>query len=293
MRRTKAVVRYNFLGFLKNPRVILVFLLSIVLCFLLSERAIRVSEYYDTSMQAAEPLIWTFGDPTAILLASLLLILMFSDVPKTGAVMPYYLTRMKRKEWMAAQFLYISLSTALYVCIIQLVTGILCMRYTFPGNLWSETAARLAYSKLGGSLGVPASVKAMESITPYGCMIQTGILMLLYSWTLCFLMLAVNLRFGKTKGVFAGVFYSLYGFLLEPEVIAKIMGLEQQERYKVNVLVGWISPLNHGAYPGHSFGYDDLPTISQSAGVFLVVLAVLYWWAYRSLRGYNFTFTGY
>ena len=87
--KIKAVIRFNFLGFFKNTRIILTFLLAVVLCFLLSERVIRVAEHYETSMQAAEPFIWTFGDGTNVLLASLLLILMFSDVPKAGPVTPF------------------------------------------------------------------------------------------------------------------------------------------------------------------------------------------------------------
>lgn len=173
------------------------------------------------------------------------------------------------------------------------VTVILCQKYTYPGNVWSETAVRIAYSGLGDSLGIPASVKAMESITPYGCMLQTVCLMLLYSWTLCFLMLAVNIRFGRSRGMFAGIFYSLYGFLLEPETIAGILGLEKQQRYKVNILAGWISPLNHATYPGHTFGYDDLPSVFQSGALFLAFLVLLFLLAGRALKSYNFTFMGY
>ena len=66
-------------------------------------------------------------------------------------------------------------------------------------------------------------------------------------------------------------FYSLYGFLLEPETIAGILGLEKQQRYKVNILAGWISPLNHATYPGHTFGYDDLPSVFQSGALFLAL----------------------
>lgn len=117
--------------------------------------------------------------------------------------------------------------------------------------------------------------------------------MLLYSWTLCFLMLAVNIRFGRSRGMFAGIFYSLYGFLLEPETIAGILGLEKQQRYKVNILAGWISPLNHATYPGHTFGYDNLPSVFQSGALFLAFLVLLFLLAGRALKSYNFTFMGY
>ena len=58
------------------------------------------------------------------------------------------------------------------------------------------------------------------------------------------------------------------------------------------MLTGWISPLNHASYPGHSFGYDKLPTIFQSSVLFLVLLAVLGLLSCRALKRYNFTFIG-
>ena len=56
-----------------------------------------VIEAYHTPVQAVEPFLWTFGDSTAILLSSLLLLLLFSDLPGLTPVSPYYLIRMTRK----------------------------------------------------------------------------------------------------------------------------------------------------------------------------------------------------
>lgn len=251
-----------------------------------------MADYYESTMQAAEPFIWTFGDATAILLVSLLLIFLFSDLPKLGPFTPFYLMRMTKKKWLAAQFFYIAVCTMLYVGFILAVTAILCMKYTFVGNIWSETAALLGYSNMGGSIQVPSTVKVMESISPYGCMLQAGILMLGYSLTLGFLILLGNLLLGKKYGMLLAVGYSLYGFLLNPEVLGKILGLEKYEMYRIRSIVGWISPLNHAVYGLHDFGYDNLPSIGQSLGVFGILLLVVCALSYRILRTYNFTFLG-
>lgn len=287
-----AAVRYNFLGFFKSSRTVITFLFSVILCFLLSEKVIQVAEYYQTTMQAAEPFIWTFGDATAILLVSLLLIFLFSDLPKLGPFTPFYLMRMKKKKWLAAQFVYIVLCTVLYVGFILTVTILLCMKYSFVGNLWSETAAILGYSKMGGELQVPSTVKVMESISPYGCMLQAGGLILGYTLTLGFLILLGNLLLGRKYGMLFGLGYSLYGFLLDPDVLGKLLGLEKYEMYRVRSIVGWISPLNQAVYGMHDFGYDNLPSIGQSMAVFALILAVICILAYRCLRTYNFTFLG-
>lgn len=292
MKQIWAAVRYNFLGFFRNPRTIITFLISVVVCFFLSGKVIQVAEYYDSTMQVAEPFIWTFGDSLSILMVSLLLIFLLSDLPKLNAFTPFYLLRMNKRKWLAAQFLYIVLVTVIYVGVVLLATVFLCMKYSFPGNVWSETAAILGYSQMGGKLQVPSTVKVMESISPYGCMLQAAILMLGYGMTLGFLILLGNLLLGKKYGMLLGIGYSFYGFLLDPNVLGKLLGLEKHEMYRVRSIVGWISPLNQAVYGLHDFGYDHLPSVAQSMGIFLLLLGIICRCSYRALKKYNFTFLG-
>lgn len=282
------MVRFNFLGFFRNPRVILTFLLGFVVSFLLSEKVVAVTGEYQSVMQAAEPFIWTFGDVTSMLLMSVLLLLLFTDLPKLTPASPYYLVRMTRRKWLAGQFVYIVICTGIYVLFILLSTTLLCIRYTFPGNLWSETAAMLGYSGMGERLQVPVTIKVMESITPYGCMAQVALLMLGYALTLGFLILVGNLLGGRKAGFLSGLLYSLYGFLLNPQVLGKLLGMEEYEMYKIRVFVGWVSPVNHSVYGMHNFGYDLLPTVGQSLLVFGVLLFLLWMLAEKLLRTYNF-----
>lgn len=282
------MVRFNFLGFFRNPRVILTFLLGFVVSFLLSEKVVAVTRESQSVMQAAEPFIWTFGDVTSMLLMSVLLLLLFTDLPKLTPASPYYLVRMTRRKWLAGQFVYIVICTGIYVLFILLSTTLLCIRYTFPGNLWSETAAMLGYSGMGERLQVPVTIKVMESITPYGCMAQVALLMLGYALTLGFLILVGNLLGGRKAGFLSGLLYSLYGFLLNPQVLGKLLGMEEYEMYKIRVFVGWVSPMNHSVYGMHNFGYDLLPTVGQSLLVFGVVLFLLWMLAEKLLRTYNF-----
>ena len=108
-----------------------------------------------------------------------------------------------------------------------LFTAVLCMKKSYPGNLWSETAAMLGYSELGKNLQVPSTVRVMESISPYGCMLQVFFLLFCYSLTLSFVILVGNLYKGKTKGMIFGLLYSVFGFLLDPKVLAAILHKEK------------------------------------------------------------------
>ncbi|MCI8683630.1 MAG: hypothetical protein HFH50_11750 [Lachnospiraceae bacterium] len=293
VKQVAAAVRWNFLGFFKNPRVIITFLFSFILCFFLSDRAMMVADYYESPMQALEPFIWTFGDATAILLCSLLLILLFLDLPKLSPFTPYMLLRMRKSRWLFAQLFYIFLVTALYMLYVILVTSLLCMQKTYPGNIWSKTAALLAYSQMGKKLSIPSTVKVMESTTPFSCSMQIMALLVCYALTLSFLMLYFQMKLGKKAAIFAGLSYSLFGFLLNPEILAKILRKEEYEMFLVRRITGWISPLNHATYGMHDFGYDVLPSIGQSCMIFLVILACLSGLSFYTLKKYNFSsFTG-
>lgn len=293
MKQVFGIVRYNFFGFFRNPKVIFTFLLEFVLSFLLTGRIMIVMETYDTQVQAIEPFLWIFGDGTAVLLSSLLLLLLFSDLPKMTPVTPYQLIRTTKKKWLFGQFVYVTLVAILYTVLMLLFTSVLCMQNSYPGNLWSETAAMLSYSSLGKNLQVPSTVRVMESISPYGCMLQVFLLLFCYSLTLSFVILVGNLYKGKTKGMIFGLFYSVYGFLLDPKVLAVIFHKEDYEMYQMNVLVSWISPLNQAVYGKHNFGYDALfPTIWQSCLFFLFFLVLLAFLALFKMRKYQFEFLG-
>ena len=270
MKQVLGIVHYNFFGYFRNPKVIFTFLLEFVLSFLLTGRIMVVMENYDTPVQAVEPFLWTFGDGTAVLLSSLLLLLLFSDLPKMTPVTPYQLIRTTKKKWLLGQFIYIILVTALYTVLMLLFTSV-----------------------LGKNLQVPSTVRVMESISPYGCMLQVFLLLFCYSLTLGFVILVGNLYKGKTKGMVFGLLYSVFGFLLEPSVVAAILHKEKYEMYQVNVLICWISPLNQAVYGKHNFGYDLLlPTIWQSCMFFAGILFVLMVLALRRMKKYPFEFLG-
>lgn len=293
VKQVAAAIRWNFLGFFKNPRVVVTFLFSFILCFFLSGKAMMVADYYDSPIQALEPFIWTFGDATSILLCSLLLILLFLDLPKLSPFTPYMLLRMKKWRWLLAQFFYIFLATVLYMLYVVLVTSLLCMQKTYAGNIWSKTAALLAYSTMGKDLSIPSTVKVMESTSPLSCSFQIMALLVCYALTLTFLMLWFQMKLGKKAAIGAGLCYSLYGFLLNPDVLAKILHKEEYEMFLVRRISGWISPLNHATYGMHDFGYDVLPSIGQSIMVFLGILLLLAGLAFHTLKKYNFSsFTG-
>ena len=292
LRQTIAVAAYNFRQWRRNPRIVLCFFLAFILCFLLSDKAVRFSRTYGSIMQILEPFIWTFGDANSILLSSLLLILLFADMPFISTGTPFMLLRVDRRTWVLGQALYIVSATTVYLLFVLLSTSFVCQSRSFLGNQWSETAAILGYSGAGKDVALPALVKVLELSLPYACTAWIFALMLLYTLLLMFLMLLFNLRFGQLGGVIGVLGFSLYGFLLNPKTIQAIFQLPDEWMYKANVAVGWLSPLNQATYHMHNFGYDLLPRLWQTVAIFLVLIALLFFLSLRAVRQYNFSFTG-
>ena len=290
LRQVGAVAAYNFRTWRRNPRIVITFLLALMLCFLLSDKAVRFAQEYKTSMQIAEAFIWTFSDSNSILLASLLLVLLFADLPNLGPGMPYYLMRIDRKTWMLGQILYVVLATLLYLLFILACTSLICSNQSFIGNMWSETAAILGYSGAGKAVALPATVKTLEMSTPYLCMATIFGLMLLYTLLMMSVMLAVNIRRGQFWGVVSVFALSLYGFLVQPATFNTFLVLPERQVYIANVLAAWASPLQQATYSMHNFGYDRLPRLWMTYALYAGGILFFFFISLRAMRKYSFSF---
>ena len=292
LRQALAVAAYDFRTWRRNPRIFVAFSMAVILCFLLSDKVVTFAETYDTSLQILEPFIWTFSDSTSVLLASLLLVFLFADLPFITNGTPFFLMRTTRRAWLLGQGIYIVAGTLLYMLFILAATSLVCAVNAFPGNMWSSTAAMLGYSRAGSAIAVPATVKEMEMSTPYSCAAEIFLLMTGYALVMMSVMLLCNLWKGQRAGMIAVFAFSLYGILLDPDIFATVLRLSEQEYYRANVLAGWLSPLNQATFPRHNFGYDLLPRLSQTYMIFAALAAALFAVSLRLIRRYNFSFTG-
>ena len=104
----------------------------------------------------------TFGDSNSILLSSLLLVLLFADMPFLSAGTPYYLMRIDRKTWLAGQALYIALATGIYMVFILVSTSLVCMGQSFIGDMWSEDGGDSWVLRSGEGRGAARARKGLS-----------------------------------------------------------------------------------------------------------------------------------
>ena len=292
MKKAFSIAGYNFRLWRGNPRILVTFLLAFILCFLLSDKAVQFAVDHNTTMQIVEVFIWSFGDSNSILLSSVLLVLLFADMPFLSSGTPLYLVRTSRRTWITGQVLYILSATLIYLVFVLMCTIFFSMQQSFLANMWSPTAAILGYTNAGERVAIPALVKTLEMSWPYQSMVSIFFLMLGYTSVMVMIMLVCNLWFGQVAGVVSVLVYSVYGILMNPDTIQLILKLPDEAYYIANVIIGWLSPLNQATYHMHNFGYDKLPRLWQSYLIFAVLVIAGFFAAVHAAKRYNFTFTG-
>ena len=292
VRQSFSIAGYNFRLWKKNPRILITFALTFIMCFLLTDKAVKFAVEHNTTMQMVESFIWSFGDSNSILLSSVLLVMLFADMPFLSSGTPFYLVRTDRKTWITGQVIYILAATTVYLAFVLVSTVVLSIQQSFIANMWSSTAAILGYTNAGERVALPALVKTLEMSWPYQSMVSIFALMLGYTTVMVLLMLVCNLRFGQVAGVVSVMVFGLYGILMQPNTIQLILDLPDEAYYIANVIIGWLSPLNQATYHMHNFGYDKLPRLWQSYCIFTGLAVVIYVLAIWAAKQYNFSFTG-
>ncbi len=283
---------YHYSRWQKNFRVLLSFGLGGIISFLLTEKVVDFSLEYGLTVQIFEPFIWVFGDGTSILLVALAVILLFADMPFLDGSVPYYLIRIRVWIWVLGQMLYLVTACLLYTLYILGMTCLFCFRNAFIGNIWSPTAAKLAYSGLSKQYFIPVQLKTFEMSTPIQCMLSIFLLLLLYIVMAVFVMYVMTLLRNSATGIGAVFIFHLYGFLLNADTIANVLQLDEKVKYLASIWCGWLSPLRHATFPAHNFGYDRLPTLMDSFGIFvggIVGVACIVLW---KMKHYSFNFSG-
>lgn len=292
LKQSFSIAGYNFRLWRGNPRILVTFLLAFIMCFLLTDKAVRFAVDHNTTMQLVETFIWSFGDSNSILLSSVLLVMLFADMPFLSSGTPLYLVRTSRRAWITGQVIYTIAATAIYLLFVLASTVLVSLGQSFTANMWSPTAAILGYTNAGQRVAIPALVKTLEMSWPYQSMASIFALMLGYTGVMVMIMLVCNLRFGQAAGVAGVLVYSIYGILMEPDTIQLLLKLPDEAYYIANVTIGWLSPLNQATYHMHNFGYDKLPRLWQSYLIFIILIIIGYIAAIHAAKRYNFNFTG-
>ena len=153
IRKIGLIAGQNFSGWHRNARIWLTFALGLVLCLMLSDQMLTRAQTYDASIQIFEPFIWTFGDAESVLLSTLLLLVLFADMPFIDQAAPYRLVRTTRGIWLAGQMVYVALAVMVYDLFLLTAELLIAMTWAYTGNVWGAATGACAYSGEGAGGG--------------------------------------------------------------------------------------------------------------------------------------------
>ncbi|NLC46281.1 MAG: hypothetical protein GX766_03930 [Firmicutes bacterium] len=276
----------------RNPRLIMGLFMGFLICFLLTEKTISLTNEFPTDIQVFEPFIWCFADSDSILFASLALILLLSQFPRLDTPAAYLVFRTNRLNWLLGQVLTAFVISIGYTLFLLISTVILTSGNAYFENRWSDTATLLSFSPASFEVALIVVRKTIKLTTPWSATIHIFFLIAQYTLLLTTLNLAVSLRYGKKAGMFAIIFMSLLAYLLTPDRFMNWLQLSENIRYYANVLAAWLSPLQQSTFIMHNFGYDQLPTITQSHLIFGSINTALTAVSFYSVQKVQFSFTG-
>lgn len=188
--------------------------------------------------------------------------------------------------------IYIVCATAIYTVAILLSTILICGQRCYVGNIWSETAVKLAFTSAGKKLSLAASEKTLELTRPYACMTTIFFLLFAYALVMVLLIFWFRILWNELAGMIAGVVFNGISFIFSPGILQKLLGISERKSYLANVAAGWISPLSHATYHLHNFGYDRLPSLRDSGIYDMVLVIMLILLNLYSIRTYHFVFDG-
>ena len=292
MREIWLCTKWNLRALLKSYRSIMCLLMGFLLCFLLTEFSVSLSQTYQTSLQAFEPFIWCFADGDNILYAALVLMLLLAGLPKLDAAASYFIFRTNRKKWILSQVLTIFIVTSGYCLFLLFSTLTLCISRAYFSNNWSETAVLLSFSTDAFQTAVTVVRKVIKVTKPYQSLLNIFFLLFQYVLFVGLLQLAVTIWKNKKTGVTIALCLHVFGYLLTPDRFMAWLVLDESYRYVATLLAAWLSPLQHATYMMHNFGYDKLPRLSTSyllMGGFSILFA---FFAYVRMGKMNFQFGG-
>ena len=283
---------WNLKALLKNPKTYLCAIMGFLLCFLLTDKVIALAREYATNVQIFEPFIWCFADSDSILFASLVLMLMLTELPRLDAPAAYLIFRTNRTSWLMGQIMTVIVVSLGYTLFLLLSSMVLCSGTTFFANRWSDTATLLSFSPQTFEVALQVTRKTVKLTTPYKCTLHICLLMTQYTLFMAALQLMLTVLRSKRTGVTAVLTLNLIAYLLTPDRFMTWLNLDKQMRYYANLLSAWLSPLQHATYTMHNFGYDLLPTLQATPALMLGISAAMFIMAFVMMKQHSIDFSG-
>lgn len=211
-RKIWGVARTEFVGWITNPRVIILGILLIFIKTLAIDPLAARAEKFGDSMIVFEPYIAVGNSGALTLFMPLVFLVLLSDYPKLGGNSMFFISRTGKKSWLFGQILFLIMAIATFI------TAILAASMLFSGGHfgteWSEAVRKYiarfpneAYNF--DSQLLPSNL--YNQIPMMTAVWQTSVFLGAYLLVLSLIIYLLKMLFGNSSGLAGAIFVMLLG----------------------------------------------------------------------------------
>lgn len=270
------ILKLQFFSWRTKAMTWLGFLLGISFSLSNALKIVRAAKRTGEWICVLEPTIVMGSSAWQSLFLLLGVLLILSDSPFLNDLTPAIVLRTSRKRWFAAQIVYIWLTSALYYLSVSVFSMLLCISVGYPENMWSH----LLYAAASGSIHDAeiefSNILFLKAYSPYWAFAITLFFQIAYAATLEMILFFCNTRL-RRGGICIVVLIHVLGYVLFLEGLTGIK--------KLSLLLHALPAMHGGAY---CQGLRFAPTISESAGLFLMINLILIVVLLHTARKFDF-----
>lgn len=202
LRKIWGVARTEFVGWITNPRVIILGVLLIFIKTLAIDPLTARAERFGDSMIVFEPFIAVGNSGALTLFIPLVFLVLFSDYPKLGGNSLFYISRTGKTAWLCGQILFLLMAVAAFLGAI-FAASVLFSGGHF-GTEWGEAvrkyAARFPEEAYNfDSQLLPSNL--YNQIPMMTALWQTGALLAMYLLSFALIIYLLKMLFSSSVGL--------------------------------------------------------------------------------------------
>lgn len=212
LRKILGTARTEYVGWITNPRVIILGVLLIFIKNLAIDPLAARAEKFGDTMIIFEPYIAVGNSGALMLFMPLVFLVLLSDYPKLDGISMFYISRTGKRCWLCGQILF------LIMAIVTFVGAVFAASMLFSGGHfgteWSE-AVRKYIAHFPNEAGnfdshlLPSNL--YNQIPMMKALWQTSVLLAEYLLTLALIIYVLKILFGSSVGLAGAIFVMALG----------------------------------------------------------------------------------
>lgn len=202
LRKMWGVAHTEYIGWITNPRIIILGVLLIFIKTLAIDPLTARAERFGETMVIFEPFIAVGNSGALTLFIPLVFLVLFSDYPKLGGNSLFYISRTGKRAWLCGQILFLIMAIATFLAAIFAVSVIFSGGHF--GDNWSE-AVRKYNARFPDeahnfdSQLLPSNL--YNQIPMMTALWQSGVLLAMYLLTLALIIYLLKILFSSSVGL--------------------------------------------------------------------------------------------